>query len=169
MDLAEHSAAVVVADIAELRQKDATVLAVQPDLLGVGIAKRLAHAFAPETGKAVRFSKKLTNARSRSFSACRWGWTGASLSHGVPALWRHSVRQFTKEIIDDLRVAFASVCAGFEAELVEFDSEDDHVHLLVNYLPKVAVSALENSLGGRFEPHDPQEAPPQHTAQTVGW
>lgn len=45
-------------------------------------------------------------------------------------------------------MAFASVCAGFEAELVEFDSEDDHVHLLVNYPPKVAVSALENSLEG---------------------
>jgi putative transposase len=36
----------------------------------------------------------------------------------------------------------------FEVELVEFDGEDDHVHLLVNYPPKVAVSALVNSLKG---------------------
>jgi putative transposase len=43
---------------------------------------------------------------------------------------------------------FASVCADFEAELVEFGCEDDHVHLLVNYPPKVAVSALVNSLKG---------------------
>jgi putative transposase len=28
------------------------------------------------------------------------------------------------------------------------DGEDDHVHLLVNYPPKVAVSALVNSLKG---------------------
>jgi putative transposase len=51
-------------------------------------------------------------------------------------------------MIDDLRDVFASVCADFEAELVEFDGEDDHVHLLVNYPPKVAVSALVNSLKG---------------------
>jgi putative transposase len=31
---------------------------------------------------------------------------------------------------------------------VEFDGEDDHVHLLVNYPPKLAVSALVNSLKG---------------------
>jgi len=55
---------------------------------------------------------------------------------------------FTKEILDDLRPIFASVCADFESELVEFDGEDDHVHLLVNYPPKVSVSALVNSLKG---------------------
>ena len=40
---------------------------------------------------------------------------------------------FTKAILNDLQEIFASVCADFEAELVEFDGEDDHVHLLVNY------------------------------------
>ena len=55
---------------------------------------------------------------------------------------------FTKEILDDMRPMFASVCIDFEAELVEFDGEDDHVHLLVNYPPKVAVSKLVNSLKG---------------------
>ena len=55
---------------------------------------------------------------------------------------------FTKTILDDLRTTFSSVCTDFEAELVEFDGEDDHVHLLVNYPPKVAVSALVNSLKG---------------------
>ena len=55
---------------------------------------------------------------------------------------------FNKALLDDLRDIFASVCADFEAELAEFDGEDDHVHLLVNYPPKVAVSALVNSLKG---------------------
>lgn len=55
---------------------------------------------------------------------------------------------FTKAILDDLRAIFASVCHDFEAELVEFDGEDDHVHLLVNYPPKVAISVLVNSLKG---------------------
>lgn len=55
---------------------------------------------------------------------------------------------FTKEILDDLRPIFASVCTNSEAELIEFDGEDDHVHLLVNYPPKLAVSVLVNSLKG---------------------
>lgn len=55
---------------------------------------------------------------------------------------------FTKEILNDLQVIFAQTCLDFEAELVEFDGEDDHVHLLVNYPPKVAVSNLVNSLKG---------------------
>jgi putative transposase len=55
---------------------------------------------------------------------------------------------FTKEILDDLRPVFASVCKDFEAELVEFDGEDNHVHLLVNYPPKVSISNLVNSLKG---------------------
>lgn len=53
---------------------------------------------------------------------------------------------FTKKILDELRPIFASVCIDFEADLVEFDGEDDHVHLLVNYPPKVAISKLVNSL-----------------------
>jgi len=53
---------------------------------------------------------------------------------------------FTKEIIDDMRGIFASVCLDFESELVEFDGEDDHVHLLVNYPPKVSVSSLVDGL-----------------------
>ena len=55
---------------------------------------------------------------------------------------------FTKAILDDFKEIFASVCHDFEAELVEFDGEDDHVHLLVTYPPKIAISALVNSLKG---------------------
>ena len=55
---------------------------------------------------------------------------------------------FTQEILNELRSPFSGVCHAFDAELVEFDGEDDHVHLLVNYPPKVAVSVLVNSLKG---------------------
>ena len=55
---------------------------------------------------------------------------------------------FTKEVLDDLKIFFEKVCLDFESELVEMDGEDDHVHLLVNYPPKVSVSALVNSLKG---------------------
>jgi len=47
---------------------------------------------------------------------------------------------FTRQILDDLQDIFSRVCTDFESELVEFDGEDDHVHLLVNYPSKVAIS-----------------------------
>jgi putative transposase len=55
---------------------------------------------------------------------------------------------FTKQLIQDLREVFSSVCSDFEAELVEMDGEKDHVHLLITYPPKVAISRLVNSLKG---------------------
>ena len=75
---------------------------------------------------------------------------------------------FTKEILDDMRGVFASVCADFEAELVEFDGEDDHVHLHVNYHPKVFRLGAGEQPKGRFEPHDPQEELSEHPAQAMG-
>ena len=43
---------------------------------------------------------------------------------------------------------FGKVCGDFEAKLVAIDGEGDHVHLLVNYPPKIAVASLVNSLKG---------------------
>ncbi len=40
------------------------------------------------------------------------------------------------------------VCTDFEAQLVQMDGESNHVHLLVNYPPKVSVWLLVNSLKG---------------------
>lgn len=55
---------------------------------------------------------------------------------------------FTKVILKYLKEIFKDVCFDFEANLVEFDGGTDHVHLLVEYLPKVSVSRLVNSLKG---------------------
>ncbi len=57
-------------------------------------------------------------------------------------------RIFNTEHLDSLETLFRRVCADFESELVEFNGETDHVHLLVNYPPKVALSKLVNSLKG---------------------
>ena len=42
----------------------------------------------------------------------------------------------------------AQVCADFDATLSEFNTEQDHVHLLAQYPPKVALSHPVNSLRG---------------------
>lgn len=60
--------------------------------------------------------------------------------------YRHVV--FSEAHFASMREFFGKVCSDFDAELVEVDGEGDHVHLLVNYPPKVAVSALVNSLKG---------------------
>ena len=55
---------------------------------------------------------------------------------------------FDQDAIEKLRSYFASVCADFNVEQVEMDGERDHVHLLINYPPKLAISNLVNSLKG---------------------
>jgi putative transposase len=55
---------------------------------------------------------------------------------------------FDSKAIEALRSIFAKVCGDFQARLVEMDGEADHVHLLVEYPPKVPVSSLVNSLKG---------------------
>ena len=59
---------------------------------------------------------------------------------------KYRSKVFTKEILDELEEIFEEVCDSFGAELTEFDGEGDHVHLLVNYPPKVQISKLVNSL-----------------------
>jgi putative transposase len=55
---------------------------------------------------------------------------------------------FTKPILEALQKIFQNVCKDFAAELTEFEGEREHIHLLVNYPPKISVSKLVNSLKG---------------------
>lgn len=55
---------------------------------------------------------------------------------------------FTPDTLDSMHNIFSYICESFGASLVEFEGEQDHVHLLVNYPPKVAISKLVNSLKG---------------------
>lgn len=61
---------------------------------------------------------------------------------------KYRKKVFTKQILCDLREIFSDVCSDFEATLIEFEGEGEHVHLLVDYPPKVAISKLVNSLKG---------------------
>jgi putative transposase len=75
--------------------------------------------------------------------------------HVISALHVHLVfvTKYRRGVLDETMLAaceasMRKVCADFGAELREFNGEDDHVHLLVAYPPKVAISALVNSLKG---------------------
>ncbi|MEU7853549.1 IS200/IS605 family transposase [Nonomuraea sp. NPDC049141] len=75
--------------------------------------------------------------------------------HVVSALHVHLVfvTKYRRNVFDDAMLRrcediMVEVCDSFEAELREFNGEHDHVHLLVHYPPKMAVSKLVNSLKG---------------------
>ncbi|MFE9925515.1 IS200/IS605 family transposase [Streptomyces sp. NPDC005774] len=75
--------------------------------------------------------------------------------HVVHNLHAHLVfvTKYRRGVFDDQMLKrceeiMREVCAGFETELREFNGEADHVHLLVHYPPKVALSKLINSLKG---------------------
>ena len=61
--------------------------------------------------------------------------------------------KYRRRVFDDRHLArmeeiMRAVCDDFEVQLVEFNGEVNHVHLLVNFPPKVALSRLVNSLKG---------------------
>ncbi|MGA5377653.1 IS200/IS605 family transposase [Streptomyces griseoincarnatus] len=60
--------------------------------------------------------------------------------------YRHKV--FADQHLTRCEEIMRAVCEDFEAELVEFNGGNNHVHPLVNFPPKVAVSKLVNSLKG---------------------
>ena len=55
---------------------------------------------------------------------------------------------FTAEILKDLKIIFETICLELDADLIEFDGEQDHVHLLILYPPKLAISDLVFRLKG---------------------
>ena len=76
--------------------------------------------------------------------------------HSVSGLFAHLVfvtkyrrARLTAGILDDMAEIFRQACLDMEAELLEFNGERDHVHLLVQYPPSVAISTLVNQLKGR--------------------
>ena len=55
---------------------------------------------------------------------------------------------FSKKMVESLKGYFGKVCDDFSVDLIEFNGEKDHVHLLVNYSPKISFSKLVDSLKG---------------------
>jgi putative transposase len=75
--------------------------------------------------------------------------------HSVYSLTVHLIfvckrrgKVFDDERLMALQTMFDKVLDDFEAELLEFNGEEDHVHLLVSYPPKHSIAAIVNSLKG---------------------
>lgn len=76
--------------------------------------------------------------------------------HSVSLLHAHLVfvTKYRRKVFTDAMLTYCEhtmreVCADLGAELVEFNGEADHVHLLVAYPPTLAISMLVQRLKGR--------------------
>jgi len=56
---------------------------------------------------------------------------------------------FTPAILARIQEIFQETCIQMEAELLEFNGEDDHVHLMVSCPPKIAIAILVGKLKGK--------------------
>ena len=75
--------------------------------------------------------------------------------HSVTALYTHLVfvtkyrtKLFEQEGLETLELAFKSVARKMDFKIVEFNGESEHVHLLIEYPPKLSISTLVNHLKG---------------------
>jgi putative transposase len=76
--------------------------------------------------------------------------------HSVSLLHAHLVfvRKYRRPVFTAAMLTYCehtmrAACADLDAELVEFNGETDHLHLLVAYPPALAISTLVQRLKGR--------------------
>jgi putative transposase len=56
---------------------------------------------------------------------------------------------FTKEMLDRVHTIFKETCLQMDCELLEFNGEDDHVHILISIPPKHSVTNIVSKLKGK--------------------
>ena len=71
-----------------------------------------------------------------------------SLNYHLVFVTKYRRKVFTQEALDFMAERFESICQDFNADLIEFSGESDHVHLLISMVPKHSISTLVNSLKG---------------------
>ena len=96
-------------------------------------------------------------------------------SHSVSELTMHLVfvtkyrrKVFTTHVIRYLAWIFRNTCKKYGAKLIEFNGEDDHVHLLVRYVPKIPISKLVMYLKGNASREIRKRKYPSITAKLWG-
>ncbi len=60
--------------------------------------------------------------------------------------YRRSV--FTGESIDLIEKSFREVAEKMNFQVLEFNGETDHIHVLIEYPPKLSISSIVNALKG---------------------
>ena len=75
--------------------------------------------------------------------------------HSVTLLYTHLVyvtkyrkKIFKLEHLNRMEEVFAKVATKMNFRIVEFNGESDHVHILIEYPPKLSISQITNCLKG---------------------
>lgn len=74
------------------------------------------------------------------------GGTLYDLSIHLVLVTKYRKRVITKPIMTRLKEILETTCSKWDCELIEFNGEADHVHLLIDINPKAQISTLANNL-----------------------
>lgn len=69
-----------------------------------------------------------------------------SLQMHLVLVTKYRRRVISAEILQRLEEIFHATCLKWESRVVEFNGESDHIHLLIDYNPKVQISKFVNNL-----------------------
>jgi len=69
-----------------------------------------------------------------------------SLQMHLVLVTKYRRQVITAEVLLRLSEVFHATCLKWESRVVEFNGEPDHVHLLIDYNPKVQISKFVNNL-----------------------
>ena len=69
-----------------------------------------------------------------------------SLQMHLVLVTKYRRKVITVEVLERLKEIFNATCLKWESRVVEFNGEADHVHLLIEYNPKVQLSKFVNNL-----------------------
>ena len=69
-----------------------------------------------------------------------------SLQMHLVLVTKYRRKIITTEVLERLKEIFNATCLKWESRVVEFNGEADHVHLLIEYNPKVQISKFVNNL-----------------------
>lgn len=61
---------------------------------------------------------------------------------------KYRKKVFNQNHLSKMKDIFKDLCEQINCELIEFNGEEDHVHLLVLYLPRISIASLVNTLKG---------------------
>ena len=69
-----------------------------------------------------------------------------NLNYHLVFVTKYRRKAISNEILERLKEIFTATTAKWECELVEFNGESDHVHLLLSLNPKVKLTSFVNNL-----------------------
>lgn len=69
-----------------------------------------------------------------------------NLTYHLVLVTKYRRNCITKSILQELSVIVRALCAQWKVDLLEFNGESDHIHMLISLNPKIAPAIFVNNL-----------------------